>query len=440
MKTLRGKLVTWLIVALTLAGVMGGLAAYGIGLHEPDEEFDGQLRQLAIYIGEGAARPSDATAEGADIEDEDVMLIQIWDRGGRVIQQSNPAISVPRQLKSGFATIAVNGANWRVYTSIRADRIVQIAQRMDMRLEIAALGALRAIYPIAALIPVSWLLISFIVGRVLRPLRQLIADLAKRQATNGSALPVAGLPGEIVPLVEAVNTLLARQQALLDFRQRFLSDTAHQLRTPLTAAKLQADNLRHVKTLAEARDLASDIEGGLRRMADMINQLLDLARADAPDRPLPSELHDLNDIMREALEDVLTLADRRAIDIGVTAQAVAPIRCDRREIRMLIGNLLDNAVRYTPLKGQVDVALEVAGTAATVSVTDTGPGIHEADIGHLYDRFTRFGTADTEGSGLGLAIVKAIANRHAAGVDVTNRQDRPGLKAAVIFQLEKTAA
>jgi two-component system OmpR family sensor kinase len=102
---------------------------------------------------------------------------------------------------------------------------------------------------------------------------------------------------------------------------------------------------------------------------------------------------------------------------------------------MLVGNLLDNAVRYTPSQGQVDVALEVAGAVATLTVTDTGPGIPDADLGRLFDRFSRFGTADTEGSGLGLAIVKAIAIRHAADVAVANRGDRAGLKAAVVFQL-----
>lgn len=175
-------------------------------------------------------------------------------------------------------------------------------------------------------------------------------------------------------------------------------------------------------------------------MALMINRLLDLARADMPDRQPPSEWHDLSGILREALEDVLVLAGRRSIEIDVTGQDEASILCDRVEIRMLMGNLLDNAVRYTPPGGKVEVAIKVSSESATLDIIDSGPGIPESDLPKLFDRFVRLGTADVDGSGLGLAIVKAIASRHAVEVNVSNRRDRIGLLVAVVFPMARGLA
>jgi signal transduction histidine kinase len=429
----------WLILLLTIAGLLGGIGGYMVGLREPSEEFDEQLRQLALYIGADVGTKITDTKEASDIEPEDIISLRIWDRDGKLVRASDAGLDMPRRTATGFSDATSAGDDWRVYTLERPDRTVQIAQRTQIRKELAAESALRAVYPVAAVIPLSWLLIGLVVSRVLRPLMRLVGELASTQAGSGGELSLVGLPREITPLVEAVNDLLARQKALLDFRQRFLSDTAHQLRTPLTAAKLQSENMRHAVSVADARELSTDIGRGLTRMSDMINRLLDLARTDAPDRPKPTESHDLNAIIREALEDVVVPAGRKSIDLGMTAQAHAPVVCDRDEVRMLVGNLLDNAVRYTPEDGQVDIALDVSGRSARVEVKDTGPGIPDADLGALFDRFARFGKADTEGSGLGLAIVKAIAARHAARVEVRNRLDRSGLSAVVVFPLTTTA-
>jgi two-component system OmpR family sensor kinase/two-component system sensor histidine kinase QseC len=428
-------LLTWLLVLLTVTGIFAGLGSYLVALREPDEDFDDTLRQLAFYIGEGASQSALSAPESSDLEPEDVLVIQIWDSAGRVIRVSDPAIPLPRQGKTGFVGIIAAGEAWRTYSLVRPERTVQVSQRVSVRQELAAESALRAVYPVAALIPLSWLFVWLAVGRVLRPMRRLVAGLAARKPGNGAALDASGLPSEVTPLVEAVNALLARQQALLDFRQRFLSDTAHQLRTPLTAAKIQAENLCYASSPSDVKELSADIERALKRMALMINQLLDLARTDMPDRPPPSEWHDLSGILREALEDVLVLAGRRSIEIGVTGQVTVPVLCDRVEIRMLMGNLLDNAVRYTPPGGKVDVAIKVSSGSASLDIIDSGPGIPEKDLPKLFDRFVRLGTADMDGSGLGLAIVKAIASRHSLKVNVRNRQDGTGLLVAVVFPL-----
>jgi two-component system OmpR family sensor kinase len=434
-RSLRGQLLTWLFVLLTVTGIFAGLGSYAVALREPGKDFDETLRQLAFYIGEGASQSALSAPESSDIEPEDVLVIQIWDAAGRVIRVSNPAIPLARQRTTGFVDISAAGAKWRTYTLVRPERTVQVSQTVAVRQELATESAFRAVYPIAALIPLSWLFVWLAVGRVLRPLRRLVAELAARKPGNGAALDAHGLPSEVTPLVEAVNALLAHQQTLLDFRQRFLSDTAHQLRTPLTASKIQAENLRHASSQSEVKELSSDIERGLKRMGLMINQLLDLARTDMPDRPSPSERHDLSGILREALEDVLAFAGHRSIEINVSGQEGGPVICDRGEIRMLIGNLLDNAVRYTPPGGKADVAITMFGGSVKLDIVDSGPGIPEKDLPRLFDRFVRLGTADMDGSGLGLAIVKAIASRHSAKVSVRNREGQPGLSVAVIFPL-----
>jgi two-component system OmpR family sensor kinase len=424
-----------LLVLLTIIGALAGFGSYLVALHEPDEDFDGALHQLASYIGEGPSRSASSMPEGSDLETEDVLVIQIWDRDGLPVRMSDPTVALPRQTTTGFTNLTVAGDGWRTYTKVSPERTVQVSQRVSVRQELATESALRVVYPIAALVPLSWLFVWLAIPRVLRPVHRLAADLESRPPADSSALETTGLPKELIPLVAATNLLLARQQTLLDFRQRFLSDTAHQLRTPLTAAKIQAENLRHATSPGDVKELSADIERGLKRMSLMINQLLDLAQAELPDRSSLRQSHNLRDILRESLEDVLVLAGRRSIDIGVTAQAVAQILCDRAEIRMLVGNLLDNAIRYTPPGGTVDVEIKTFGGLAVLEIVDSGPGVPENDLPRLFDRFERLGKADMEGSGLGLAIVKAIANRHSAKLRVGNRLDQSGLAVSVSFAL-----
>jgi two-component system OmpR family sensor kinase len=246
-------------------------------------------------------------------------------------------------------------------------------------------------------------------------------------------LSLKHLPNEVLPLALATNDLVTRLQAQLEFRERFISDAAHELRTPLTALRLQANNLAESVNSAEQAALVGEMAAGARRMSDMVGKLLQLARADSSANVHNPVVIDLSEVAAAALQDAMPLASEKEIDIGVVAANHELVLADPDELRTLIGNLADNAVRYTPSGGVVDIAITRTTDQVVLEIRDTGPGIPEQLLQRVFDRFVRASGGGSEGSGLGLSIVKAIAERCSARVSLSNRRDRSGLVARVSF-------
>lgn len=430
MTSLRVQLLVWFSGLLTVVGLLGGLGAAVVALREQDEFLDGQLRQIALNVGDTVG-VADLSSGLDDIDPDDRILITVWDDRGRVIRSSDPAIALPRPARAGFVDLVVEGVAWRGYTLVTPSRVVTVAQDQEVRTEAAAGAAGDTILPIALLIPLSWVLVSWVVGRLMRPLRDLVDSLARRRPGSDAALDSRGLPAELVPLVGAVNDLLARQHDLLELRQRFVSDAAHQLRTPVTALMLQMENLKHAGPGAERAAWLAEMARGLKRMSGLLAQLLKLARADAPAATVPP-LQPIGEVVREAIADLLPVAGERQVDLGLVADLVAEIRGERSDLVMMIGNLLDNALRHTSAGGQVDLALGVVDDQVVLEIADTGPGLPEAALPLVFDRFYRHAPG-VEGTGLGLAIVRSIAQRIGATVTLANRPDRSGLLARVVF-------
>ena len=241
-----------------------------------------------------------------------------------------------------------------------------------------------------------------------------------------------------MPLALATNDLVIRLQNQLEFRERFISDAAHELRTPLTALRLQVRNLGESGNSPEQAALIAEMTAGVRRMSNMVEKLLQLARADAsvPIRnPVPVNI---SEIIADSLRDVVPVAAEKEIDIGVVAASSEKVWADPQELRTLIGNLVENAVRYTPKGGIVDLSVERTGTAIVLEVRDTGPGIPDSLLDRVFGRFVRVPGSEIEGSGLGLPIVKAIADRCGARVALANRHGQSGLVARVSFAAEVT--
>jgi two-component system OmpR family sensor kinase len=292
---------------------------------------------------------------------------------------------------------------------------------------------LNTVLPIIFLIPLSWILVGWVVRRLLRPMQDLTMALRARQAVSNETLNSNGLPGEVVPLVDAMNGLLLRQQELLEFRQRFISDAAHQLRTPLTALHLQLENLKQAIHGGKGSLLLEPLTHGLSRMAGLLEQLLKLARAEEPHGQTQDSLVSLSDVVRESMAGVYELAVAKCVDVGVTADAGVIVRGSAHDLSMLFGNLLDNAVRYTPEGGKVDVEILANGNDASVTIRDSGPGIPDSAMALVFDRFYRHNPQSADGSGLGLAIVVALAARNGADVKLQNCSNGGGLIARVAF-------
>jgi two-component system OmpR family sensor kinase len=287
--------------------------------------------------------------------------------------------------------------------------------------------------PLLVLLPVLIALIWITVGRGLRPLNEVAAAVSRRSAEVLEPLPSAHLPSEVTPLVTALNDLLARLGHSLNLQRTFIADAAHELRTPLAAVRLQIQMAERAGTDAGRAAAFAQLKDGVTRATHLVEQLLTLARnePDAPERPFATV--NLLDVAREVVAERAPVADAKSIDLGLTGQTPAAIMGDAEGLRAMLGNLVDNAIHYTPAGGRVDVEVAVQDRRAAVAVTDTGPGIPAAERERIFDRFYRGRTAGASGSGLGLAIVRKVAERHRATVDLGTGTEGRGLRVVVHF-------
>ncbi len=435
MKSLRVTLSFWFIGLFTVVGLLAGAGTLYISLREQNRLLDDQLRQIALSVSDSpsAAGESSRITSGADPEDE--IVIHILDSNRQTIRNSNPDVDVPVSAGTGFSNHVSDDQEWRTFTLMAEARIIQVSQQTDVRTRVALNSALITVLPIALLMPLSWIFVGWVLARVLKPLGSLANELYTAQSTDGIKLKTQGIPSEVVPLVSAMNDLLGRQSELIVSQQRFVSDAAHQLRTPVTALTLQLENLKG--SLPDQRVLPhfAQIYKGLSRMSALIGQLLKLARVEAPHANMTGASADLSDVVRMALADAFPMASAKNIDLGLDKDVAVTVKGERLDLAMLIGNLLENAVRYTPEGGMIDVDISTAGEDALVTIKDTGPGIPESEMNKVFERFFRHAPQDTEGSGLGLSIVAALAARCGADVSLRNRDDGAGLLATATFKV-----
>jgi two-component system OmpR family sensor kinase len=439
MKSLRGQFTLAVMALLAIVGLIGTGSAYYLARDESQEFLDHQLRAIAHNASDVPPRPSPPDPDPNPPDADDLIVIQIWSETGAVIRK-DPHFDIPRQSEAGFADVAVNGKAWRTYTLPEAGRTVQISQLVEGREEIANRSAFGALIPMLTLVPVAFLLIGPTVGHILNPLSQLAEAVRRRPAGSAEQLSLAGLPAEVVPVVSAMNELLTRQQKLLQERQRFISDAAHQLRTPLTALRLQAENAIRVNKDAGLGVLLEELNEGFRRMTRTTKQMLDLARADGLVREADPAGVDVAAVLREVVAEAVPRAGERRIDLGLDANSEVSVSCRADNLRMIVGNLLDNAIRYSPCGSGVDVRLVAEGSSAIIVVDDQGPGIPEDELPHAFERFHRGADARGEGSGLGLAIALELAAREGATIALTNHMPGPGLRAEVRLSSSQRAS
>lgn len=444
--SLRARLLAFLCAAIAAFAVMQGIGAYRGALQQADDLFDDHLKQMANSL-----RASVPRVPGADLDGEGGLTIQIWGPDGVQLFRSRRS-TLPQSAVLGFSDIRVEGTLYRVYTVQTPLQTVQIAQDVSARNARARVLALRSALPVALMAPLLMLVVWWVVSRSLAPVSRVRRQLAARAAEDFSPLADTGLPDEVRPLVRELNALFGRVRAAFEAQKNFVADAAHELRSPLTALKLQAQALRR----ADVRDDPAAHEAavarlnlGIERAIRLVEQLLVLAReeAAAPGPQLGAGARavskvDLQEVLRLTVSDVLAQAQAAGIDLGVAASAhSAPLLVAGQAdtLRILLRNLLDNAIKYTPAPGRVDASLSVEGQEAVLSVDDSGPGIAPADRERVFDRFFRTedaaATAATTGSGLGLAIVHAIAQRHAAQVRLTSSPTLGGLRVEVRLAL-----
>jgi signal transduction histidine kinase len=433
MSSLRRQMLGWLLPLFAIAAILAAVCAY-ITFGDMVRFFmDSQLRVIADSHADAsgpiaALRP--LTAHNVDKGD---LIVQIWDRDNRLATSSWPTLQLPRQETAGFHDVTVGNGSWRVYTVQSPDRTVQSAQSLEFREQVVREHAQSTATPIVLLIPVSAIMLWLVLHFALRRL-ELVAQAAARQNEHSFGdLPVEHAPDEIRPLVDAVNTLLGRLREAFAAQRRFVQDAAHELRTPITAMSLQLENFKNSCSDVRLNEELVHFEKGLARTKRLVEQLLRLARQETPRTPAPPTTIALDELLRSMIGDFMPFADRRCIDLGCAADIGATVTANKDELRSLLHNLLDNALRYTPQGGVVDVTLHNDTGVVTVEIVDSGPGIANDLLPRVFDRFYRIEGSDSEGSGLGLAIAKNAAEHNRVGLELNNRVDCSGLIARVRF-------
>ncbi len=441
MTSIRRTLLVWLLLGLAAVALLASIATYFDTRREIGELFDLQLKQLAystrvddLLRGRqpSVSGPGEDRATGVS-----EIVTQIWDRDGVLVYYSRPGTGLPVPATEGYSNVIQGGRAWRVYTHVEGRHALQVAHALDERREIAAQSALRTLLPLAALIPFLGVLIWYAVGRGLRPLDTMSRAVAKRQPDAMAPLAENALPQELRPLAGSLNALLARLDDALNAQRRFTADAAHELRTPLAALKLQVELVERA-TDAQARTAAlSELEQGVDRASHLVEQLLAMARLEPEAMARNFGDCDLVALAKDSIVARAVLAADKHIDLGLARATAVPVRADAASISMLLANLLDNALRYTPEGGRIDVAVDDDAGRAVLTVTDTGPGIAPIERERVFDRFHRGQNAadggTRNGSGLGLSIVKRIVDAHGATIALNAGADGRGLAVSVRF-------
>jgi two-component system OmpR family sensor kinase len=433
MKSLRARLLWFLLAAIVLAAGTQAFVAYRTVLKEADEIFDYPMQQRAFSLRSGLP-PSAAVGGLGGGEENFEFVVQVWTADGVRIFESAARAALPQRAVLGFSNVQARGTTYRVFSIQSAGLVIQVAQDMAARRTMAGTLALRTVGPIALAAPLLMLVVWWVVSRSLAPVARVRSQVASRQADDLSPVNESGLPEEVRPLVHELNLLFDRVRRAFEAQKHFVADAAHELRSPLAALKLQVQSLQRAPDDATRELAIGRLAAGIDRATRLVEQMLALARHEASAAAgAGAEPVDLREIARLAISDAIAAAQARRIDIGMARADVAEVRGQAEALRTLLRNLLDNAVKYTPEGGRVDVGIAATAEGVELSVEDSGPGLPAEERARVLDRFYRSGEPQAPGSGLGLAIVKSIADLHGATLAIDRSAALGGLRVSVLF-------
>ena len=447
MRSIERYLLGWLLGALSLGLVVIALVTYLVTLEEMNEVFDAGLKNVAMAVSsvqiagreQGVAPVAVATPAPAPVavDDEDIMTLA-WTPQGQRVHASDPQVLLPFTRVEGLSRPIVDGEAWIVYTLVGEAGVVQAAQRASSRRELASESVTTVLLPMLLLVVLVGVLLVFALRRGLQPLDDTANEVAQRSEKSLEAIATTDVPHEILPLVASVNALMRRLAMAMGLQSRFLADAAHELRTPATALRLQLQLLERAPDEAARLQAMAALKAGVNRTQRLIEQLLAVARSGADGEPMRREPVALDALARSVVASMSAKAEHRSIDLGAQTSGPLVVQGDLQQLTVLLNNLVENALRYTPSGGVVDVHALLQDQHPVLRVTDNGPGIAAHDRRRVFDRFYRGeravgGALADEGSGLGLAIVQAVAQSHGASVQLGDAAPAGGLSVTVVF-------
>ena len=407
-QTLKQSLQVRISIALILMflplSIIAGAFSYYQTYHEAEELQDDLLRQTAAYI-------NPKTTDYTQIGSENHILIQTFGQEDTV-PLSNTLGEGFHTIKGGVDDDDDDDDEYRAYIHQTPQGKIAVLQETEYRDDLAATAAYQSVLPLLIALPLMILLTVWITYRAMRPVKTLSASLGKRRSDDLSPLDGEGVPSEIQGFVTAINQLLQRTGENIRRQQRFIADAAHELRSPLTALSLQAERLTKLPQSDEAREQTGLILQSIQRNRHLLEQLLTHARAQGSETQRNLTDISLQAQFRRVLQELMPLALNKQQDIGVAVENDLRIRADDTEIYTLIKTFTDNAIRYTPAGGRIDIGFSETPTTLTIRVEDDGPGIPAAERSRVTDAFYRILGTEQQGTGLGLSIADAIAKRY----------------------------
>lgn len=430
--SLKRRLLIGLLATTVVAWLATLILSYADTRHELEEVLDAHLAQSAALL---------VAQAGHDLEEIDTehttsahrysrhVAFQIWVHGELRLRSAGAPDQPLAPNDAGFADTTLSGTRWRVFSTQdeRHDVLIQVAESREVRDRLAGTIAEHLLQPLLITLPVLAVLIWLVVARGLRPLDRLRDEVATRAPGNLAPLQTQDAPAEVAPLIDNLNRLFARVRASLDAERRFTADAAHELRTPLAAIRTQAQ-VALAAGDAERQHALKNVLTGCDRATHVVEQMLTLARLEPDQLRHQHAPCDLRALAAEVVAELAPAAIGKQVELHLTESGGVEAVCDAGLMRIVLRNLIDNGVRYSPAGSEVRVAVETLDDAAQISVTDQGPGIPAEARERLGERFYRVLGSGESGSGLGLSIVKRIAELHGATLQVSDNPDHQGLQ------------
>ncbi|HEX7935578.1 MAG TPA: ATP-binding protein [Paraburkholderia sp.] len=410
-RSLTSQLLVWIGGVIVATGIVACGFSFVFAYQEASELQDGQLKEIATLIDRQAIALPDPSVAVTSSPDTEVRIVIDKLESGTAGMLQATGLTIPATITDGFHDMEGGGQWWRlnVHTLASGERIA-VAEPSALRDEIARDGAMRTLVPALVLLPTLFIVIVVMVRKQLAPMTRLSAAIDRQTETSLDTLSEEGIALEVLPFVRSINHLIERLRDAISYQRRFVASAAHELRSPLAALSLQAENLGSAVTTASGAARLKAFQAGLRRTQRLVEQLLQLARSEQT-QPLPMQEASLRVIATEAVNSVLDMARDRQTDIGFERFDDAVVLLDEATIAVILRNLIDNAVRYAPVGGKVDISAVRSNGRVMFEVSDSGNGIPEDELQRVLEPFYRLDHSASAGSGLGLSIVSELARR-----------------------------
>jgi len=435
--SLKSRLLGYVLGAIAVTAAFQVFMAFQSTIHETDELFDYQMQQVASSLrpaAQGAELTVADVLKDNDNDEDDEFLVQIWAADGKQSFHSNDRAQLLGRTTEGFSEVLLHGTAFRVFALTSGEQLIQVAQESGVRHRIAATLAFRTVAPMLLTVPILMFLVWRVVHAALEPIERIRAQLSSRRGNQLQSLSSDGLPSEIVPFVDEVNSHYARVNSTFASQRRFVADAAHELRSPVAALKLQLELLERTKETDQHELVMRRLKGGVERAARVVDQMLALEhQLSAQTNPQAMGTVHLQDVIQKTVAEAGELAHAKPINIRVAGNNHLAVAGDFEMLCILLRNVLDNAIKYTPAHGSIQISTHLDRGRVCLQVADSGPGIQAEHIDRIFDRFYRVPGATGTGSGLGLSIVSEIAAIHNATLTVENIPGGRGLLLTVAF-------